>query len=95
MGVDCCSEENKDQHEVQSMVSHTQKKLSISVDSQDTLATAHETPTFGDLKGKREKKPRQTFFDGTMYDGEWLGGKRDGKGQELQIDGSQYDGNWK
>ena len=65
------------------MFPSTAKKLMISVDSQASLATTHETPTNADLKSRREKKPRMTFFDGTMYDGEWLDGKRDGKGQEL------------
>ena len=81
MGIDCCSEEVKDEHEFKQEKT-TEKRLLITVDSQENISTAHITPTNSDFK-KREKKSVQTFFDGATYEGEWMNGLKDGKGKEV------------
>lgn len=38
---------------------------------------------------------KETWADGSCYDGEYVGGQKNGKGLYLWGDGSKYEGDWK
>jgi hypothetical protein len=45
--------------------------------------------------GEREGRGKQTWADGSVYEGYWLNGKANGRGRLIHADGDIYEGNWK
>ena len=39
-------------------------------------------------------RPKQTFKDGSSYEGQWLDNYRQGNGRYTWPSGAYYDGNW-